>query len=346
MCGLLGFIGDSKLPEFTKQLTTSLFIRTQARGIDASGFYCASEFGNKNVFYHKKPAPSSTFINQTEYKSLWKHKLNLGMFHCRAASQGVGLPALNKNNHPFVSHDNTKAVIHNGIIPKTEYEHFRKYYDVETACDSEMFLRILEQDNNVLENLKKFFSYTDYSHYAVCFCKIDEESRELYLFRNEHRPLFIANLIDKLGQIYFFSTYEIFKSAADDIRIDLKNAKVYEIKPNRLVHIKYGQNANFDIEEFSVNRFRSLSASCLQHKPLLRNKPEYINQIVEKQEEPVDITEDLLKKYIEQSEIMQQELLYYLKKDQVDNYKVAKIFNFIRDLQKKQDVYKKLLEDQ
>lgn len=345
MCGLLGFIGDSKSPEFTKQLTTSLFIRTQARGIDASGFYCAGEFGSNQIFYHKSPTPSSTFINQAEYKSIWKNKLNLGMFHCRAASQGVGLPAINQNNHPFVSHDNTKAIIHNGIIPKSEYDYFRKYYDVETKCDSEMFLRILEQNGNVFDNLENFLSLTDYSHYAVCFSQIADEMREFFLFRNEHRPLFIADLIDKLGQIYFFSTYEIFKNAIDDIRIDLNDAKIYEIKPNRLLRIRYNNNSKFDIEEFVINRYKTPNLPFLTNKPLLKNKAEYLNQIVVKQEDPAEITEDLLKKYIEQSKIMEEELLSYLKKDEVDNFKVAKIFNFIRDLQKKQDVYKKLLEE-
>lgn len=344
MCGLLGFIGDSKSPEFTKQLTTSLFIRTQSRGIDASGFYCAGDFDSKNIFYHKSPVPSSTFINQTEYKSIWKSKLNMGMFHCRAASMGVGSPAMNQNNHPFVSTSNTKAVIHNGLIPKTEYDFFRNYYDVQTSCDSEMFLRILEQSGTFFENYENFLAYNNNSHYAVCYGQIDEETRDLYLFRNQFRPLFIADLIDKLGQIYFFSTYEIFTAALEDIRLNLDNAKIYELEPNRVIHISFNRNKEFSIEEYSVEKFKTTQPKYLYHYPIMKETSEYQNQIIPKQENAAEITQNFLEKYFEQSKIMEQELLSYLQRDKVDNLVVAKIFNFIRDLQKKQDVYKKLLE--
>ena len=51
MCGLFGFIGDSNNPDLTKDLSTHLFVKTQIRGTDASGFYCAEDFKNKNINY-------------------------------------------------------------------------------------------------------------------------------------------------------------------------------------------------------------------------------------------------------------------------------------------------------
>lgn len=345
MCGLLGFIGQSIAPEFTRQLTTSLFIRTQIRGIDASGFYCAGDFDTKDIFYYKKPTISSLFVNESEYKSIWKNKLNMGMFHCRAASQGVGTPAINHNNHPFVSKCNKKAVIHNGLIPKPEYDFYKQYYDVETNCDSEMFLRILEQDNDFFNGISNFYAHSTNSQYAVCYGHVEKNLREIYLFRNEHRPLFIADLTQQLGQIFFFSTFEIYSAAVEDIRLDVKNAKIYELKPYRVARILLNDTNNLNMEEYSVSRLKSKDVEPLSYFSLPPSDPEFSNNVIFKEDDPREISTDILSKYMTSCKIMEAELLSYLKKDSIDNHKVSKVFNFIRDLQKKQDAYRKILEE-
>ena len=67
MCGILGFIGKSKVPETSKRLITSLFKITQSRGVDASGFYCSSDFNKKQVFFYKEPQPSTLFVENINY---------------------------------------------------------------------------------------------------------------------------------------------------------------------------------------------------------------------------------------------------------------------------------------
>lgn len=239
MCGLLGFIGESKIPELTRDLTTSLFVKTQIRGTDASGFYCTSNFSNKDVFFYKEPLQSSVFVENKKYKSLWDHALNLGIFHCRAATQGVGLPSENKNNHPFVSRNFQQAIIHNGFINKTELKMLKTIFETETDCDSELVLRILEQKNSHENNLVDFFALTEKSAFAVAYASADESQRNLTLLRNHHRPLCVIDLKQDLGQYFFCSTPDLFFEAIEETS-GLKSLKyaIAELHPYQVLQFE------------------------------------------------------------------------------------------------------------
>lgn len=254
MCGLLGFIGESKNPEITKSLITEIFVKTQTRGFDASGFYCASNFNSKNVYFYKEPFPSIDFIKNDNYKNLWNYELNLGIFHCRAATQGIGIPAENKNNHPFVSEDNQKAVIHNGYINKSELKFLKSIFETNTDCDSELVLRILEQNNDLNLNLNHYFALTERSAFAVAYAHVEEEVRKLVLFRNYQRPLCLIDLREDLGQLFFCSTPDIFFSAINDVK-NGNNIKygICDFKPYMVAKIELHkdnilQTNVFDIE--------------------------------------------------------------------------------------------------
>ena len=245
MCGLLGYIGSSKDRKKTEAIITSLFKHTQVRGMDASGFYCSSEFDNKKIFYHKQIGNSSDLISNDVYKRIWNQTTNLGLFHCRAASIGVGLPSINKNNHPFVSKSLKKAIIHNGLISRGEYNLLKNYYDTETDCDSEIVLRILEQDDkSILENIGDFLSFTENSQFAVAYAECHAKARKLFLFRNQHRPLYYADFRNNLGQIIFFSTLEILFSALDDAKelgVHLLPSKIVEMSPLNIYEFQYDE---------------------------------------------------------------------------------------------------------
>lgn len=256
MCGLLGYIGTSKDNLKTQNLITSLFQKTQIRGTDAAGYYCLSEFQENKVFYHKQPGPSEYVISDPKYHDLWRNKTNLGLFHCRAASTGVGVPAQNQNNHPFVSNDYSKAVIHNGLIVKHELSMLKKIYELTSECDSEIILRVLEQENRkCIENLSFFFSTTKDSHFSVAYSENSLDERRLFLFRNKHRPLYFANLTEELGQIVFFSTIDIFLSCIENLNnqnIKIKPQKITEIHPNEIFEFKYKKNQEIDVSFYKA----------------------------------------------------------------------------------------------
>lgn len=343
MCGLFGFIGESKNPQITENLSTALFVKTQTRGTDASGFYCVETFPKKQIAYYKKPIPASEFINLNEYKKIWQHNWNLGLFHCRAASAGVGIPAYNENNHPFVSTDLKKAVIHNGLIAKQEYELLRKYYELETECDSEILLRIFEQDEKFQDNAKKFFHYGENSHYAVVFAETDENYRKMHLFRNMHRPLVLVDLLDELGQVFFCSTSDIFFDSLSLLDKELKNVKIYEIPQDSYIELSLQEENKIDLKKYQVAIEKNGKKPELSFKSICKNTSEWKNILSTKNIEEVrEILSKMSHKLVGQANLIEQQLNKENNKLK-DKQKINQVFSNLRDMNKRCELILKSL---
>lgn len=343
MCGLLGFIGQSTNPEVSEKLITALFRRTESRGVDASGFYCLPDFNKKHIYYHKQPIKSSIFINLDEYKNIWQDNLTAGLFHCRAASVGVGIPIINENNHPFVSYDLKKAIIHNGLINKSDYEILKSFYEVETNCDSEIVLRVLEQDPNSVENLKVFFDNSKNSAYAIAFMECKDNNRTLYLFRNEERPLHILDLTKELGQIFFFSTLEILFASLVDIDINFSNIRIHEIQPHHLFSINLDEKLNINLKQFIVKTDDSENKLPISIKKINKKPSDWDNKVKTIE---FDITETVVAmsdKLIESVNNLQNKILH--NNEFKKNDRVNAIFNYLRDANKRFDNLNKSLGD-
>jgi hypothetical protein len=242
MCGIAGFIGASKNPDITYQIATKLFDRLEERGNDAAGFWATEPGDDGSVVFHKEPGASSKLIQQEIWrKTIAKMNLDLMVMHARRASTGAD-PKKNKNNHPFTSSDRSIALVHNGKLP--EHHDLRKKYEVRSDTDSEVLLRIFEwasinttQEEAQVElpsmdwitaskvmGLKKIFSYINTGVMASAVAERGTENgeRTLWLFRNsmphgqQDRPLYVIDVRDKLGQIFFCSTDVLWRKAMTD----------------------------------------------------------------------------------------------------------------------------------
>jgi len=231
MCGIAGYIGESKKPVLTYQLITKLFEKSECRGIDAAGYWGTESGVNGNVLYHKEPGKSSAFVKKDVWKLVSKHNPNLLLVHARGASKGVGEPSNNHNNHPFTSLDKSIGLIHNGRVDDCEYHSLKQKYGLQTQCDSEILLRIFESGESYSsKELKDFFGDADHpqrlagirdvfglineGHMAVAVGERGlNGSRMLWLFRNRHRPLWIVDMREPLGQVFFVSEPTIWEEA-------------------------------------------------------------------------------------------------------------------------------------
>lgn len=231
MCGIAGYIGESKKPILTYQLITKLFEKSESRGIDAAGFWGTESGPNGRVLYHKEPGRSSSFIKKDMWKQIPQHNPNLLLVHARGASKGVGEPYDNQNNHPFTSWDKSVGLIHNGRVDEYEYQALKQKYDLNSDCDSEILLRIFEAGVNYsnqqlindfgvcdvshrLAGIRDIFSVINEGHMAVAVGeRLMDGSRLLWLFRNRHRPLWVVDLRDTLGQVFFVSEPTIWEDA-------------------------------------------------------------------------------------------------------------------------------------
>lgn len=246
MCGICGYIGKSKSPAVTHQLITQLFEKTEVRGRDAAGVW-GTEPGDGKILYHKEPIKSSNFVKTKFWQRVAQSKPDLLLLHARLATPGVGLPSINRNNHPFTSKDLSIGLIHNGKVPA--YDFLVKKYEVESKCDSEILLRMYESGcaapgdvfaknhnhgaEHRLAGIRDIWSFGYKNHMAVAVGeRLNGGYRRLCLFRNDHRSLWLADMRDALGQIFFFSTLPIWHDAIADCS-QIINWKSYGIPISR-----------------------------------------------------------------------------------------------------------------
>lgn len=233
MCGIFGFIGESKNPAASFELANNLMIATEKRGTDATGFWgCENIKDGRRLFFDKEPVKSSLYKDTP----IWKKEFavvnsDLLLGHCRATSQGVGTEKINRNNHPHVSSDKKIALVHNGKI--ADYQILKDLYHLRSDCDSEVLLSMFEScvrfDTETVQKeypdvpgyiarrmagLREIFKYVNDGAWAVAIGERDDSSaRRLWLFRNKERPLTVINLMGSLGQLFFCSTPEIWVEA-------------------------------------------------------------------------------------------------------------------------------------
>jgi len=263
MCGIAGLIGESKDPEASYQLATKLFEGIEKRGEDSSGFWATQKGTKGAISYHKEPTKSSDFVHKKVWKEMQSFNSNCLLMHARAATPGIGTPNINKNNHPFVSDDVTLSIIHNGKLP--EYHFLKDKYETFTNCDSELVLRILQCENelppgledsknlsqgqkNRLAGIKQLWSLSYHAHMAVAVGEwFDDGTRQLWLWRNEHRPIWVADMRDTLGQIFFFSEDKIWWDAVQDSPLVTKylnkGQKMYEMPTEEIWFFEVNEGA-------------------------------------------------------------------------------------------------------
>lgn len=229
MCGIAGFIGESKKPILTFQLISKLFEKSEIRGVDAAGYWGTEAGDNGKILYHKEPGKSSQFVKKEAWKKVSRHNPNLFLVHARGASKGVGEPHCNVNNHPFTNPEKSLGLVHNGRIEDHEYQPLLQKYEVKSQCDSEILLRIIEGANHYspadlkdmavecphrMAGIRDVFSLINDGHMAVALGdRGPEGERRLWLFRNRHRPIWIVDMRETLGQVFFVSEPKIWEDA-------------------------------------------------------------------------------------------------------------------------------------
>ena len=193
------------------------------------------------VHYHKESTRSSQFVRKPIWTKLKDTEFDLFIAHARGASKGVGGPESNINNHPFTSHDRMLGMVHNGRIDDCEYNALKNKYEVRSGCDSEIILRIIEASgNNRLGGISEVFSLINHGHMAVAMGERTScADRDLWLFRNEYRPLWVVDVRESLGQIMFVSEPSIWDDAlseCENARGVIRSAKVIELPVEQIWH--------------------------------------------------------------------------------------------------------------
>lgn len=113
---------------------------------------------------------------------------------------------------------------------------------MQSTCDSEILLRIFENHqqhihNTRLEAIREIFSLINVGHMAVAIGEKIDEHYSLFLFRNEHRPLWIIDLREILGQVFFVSEPSIWEQSVKSVNI-MHYARLIEIPEYEIWHFE------------------------------------------------------------------------------------------------------------
>ncbi|MEI8270905.1 MAG: hypothetical protein WCG45_06085, partial [bacterium] len=281
MCGIAGYVGNSKNIKQTFNLITLLLSKSEIRGVDATGYWAST---NKNIFYHKEPTRSSLFVKKQDWQDLKKYDFNLFLSHARGATKCFGNPIENLNNHPFTNSNKSLALVHNGKLNEIRFDLLRKRFITKSNCDSELILRIIEsceseeKNSHRLKGISKVFSYIDDGHMAVALGEKLRNKSVLYLFRNEHRPLWVIDATKSLGQFFFVSDISFWEESLEELKIKkIRDQKIFELPENQIWKIQ----SNLKFEKYEVEEKDKKIVEMDFTTINLKNKP-FLNELITK----------------------------------------------------------------
>ena len=223
MCGIIGMIGQTREDKWvqTHRILSHLLLAAEIRGRDATGFVAHSQSlernGPRRTIIAKEAVPASKFVEANPiWRSLKNRRCSAVVAHVRLATHGD--PSDPRNNHPFVS--SGLALVHNGVISHYQDLVDRYCLKVDSECDSEVLLRIVERSKTVSIGL------------SLCLLErpgaivIYDEHRDVcWLAHDDSRPLWVGRMRND-RRIWFASTSGIL---IDGIQNALQTAVSWEM---------------------------------------------------------------------------------------------------------------------
>ncbi len=163
MCGIFGvtITKESSLKSLYKSILKNLFLLSESRGKEASGFAINN---SKELRYLKTPFPSSVLVKSPVFKKEMDELLVSGNAHYTVIGHSRlvtnGYEQFNENNQPVLKCN--LAVIHNGIIVNSsalwkKYSDEQKLTDLDSELIPTLVKRFFKQDRNLRQSLAKFY---------------------------------------------------------------------------------------------------------------------------------------------------------------------------------------------
>lgn len=185
------------------------------------------------------------------------------------------------------------SLVHNGRI--AEFDALKSKFNVASECDSEVLLRIIEaaplryKEKELekftlskeaayrLAGIKDIYSLINDGHMAVAMGEVLNGKKYLWIFRNIHRSLWLVDLRESLGQIFFCSTPEIWNQSIIKCRNIYKHA-LLEVKPEEIWCFKHDKE--IDVFHCKVNRHKEYTEFKKNGKVYPIQKREITNNVI------------------------------------------------------------------
>lgn len=217
MCGIFGFAGRTKENGWTEtfDILNALFLASECRGKDASGFIAMTEpYANSlnfNMVTDKQAIRASEFAEQSQaWQSLRHRRCSMLLGHVRLATHGG--PAI-ENLHPFYGlglHGRGLNLVANGIVLDHRAVAERYGLKLRGENDCEVLIRLMETFPDPKRGLDACLTRVDGS---LAIAVLDEKRYCIWLACVEGRPLWLARRRGDRNRWFFASTKEILIDA-------------------------------------------------------------------------------------------------------------------------------------
>lgn len=214
MCGIVGMVSSNKAGFYNahQKIFKDMLWADAVRGDDSTGVFGVNKYGNVD-FLKEKGSPAELFKTKEwdDFESDIFSQFHMVVGHNRKATRGA---TTDENAHPFV--EGNTILVHNGTL----FNH-SSLTEKKVEVDSHAILHsIVERGyEKTIEELDGAFTLVWY----------DTKEKELYIIRNEQRPLFIANTE---GAWFFASEEKMLKWCIS--REEVKIADITNCKPGTL----------------------------------------------------------------------------------------------------------------
>lgn len=250
MCGIIGLIGNTPKNRWAEshRILTHLFLAAESRGFDATGFAAQTE-SNRTIL-EKDAVRSSEFVeSNSAWRSLIHRRCSMVLGHVRWATHGE--PTDPRNAHPHSS--GTLSLVHNGIVANHRELNDRYCLRVESECDSEVLLRIIERAKNPPVGISLCLREK-----PGAIVVMDSRHDCVWVGRDESRPLWIGRLQHD-WRLWIASTPTILKSALHNVigtsfsfelLMPVPADHVFRISPDGAITESYENQASRHLEEY------------------------------------------------------------------------------------------------
>ena len=187
MCGIIGYIGNSK----AAPILIEALKRLEYRGYDSAGI---STINENNILVEKDIGKLEEIKEKRkEEKSINFEKIegNVGISHCRWATHGG---VTKENAHPHTDCKNMISIVHNGIIEnfsELKEKLIQKGHKFKSSTDTEVIAHLIEDNYNgdIEEATRTALKQIEGSYALGVICS--KEPNKLIAARNES-PLILG----------------------------------------------------------------------------------------------------------------------------------------------------------
>ncbi|MEO8209862.1 MAG: hypothetical protein ABI840_04845 [bacterium] len=286
MCGIFGLTvaKDSPLKENFKQILSELFLLSESRGKEASGFALLND---TEIRYLKTPFSASDLVKSSVYSKEIDIMLKVenscytAIGHSRLVTNGY--EQFNDNNQPVIKKN--MAVVHNGIIVNDE-KIWEKFADEKrlTNLDSEIIPTLFRRFYNKTGNLLSSISLVYEEIFGMTSVAVLPLDLSIVLLATNNGSLFFLNSNDKKCFV-FASERFILNSLIDKLKLHSVFSKenIIQLQANQVCMVRI-ENASYEVKNFSSESedFKNIGLNnktigLVELKEKVSNKPVYIN---------------------------------------------------------------------